>query len=63
VVAGVVAAIAGRRSALGRPKLTASAMRELLTRTGTLQADGPAGPASAQRIGPLPDLVRAFSEM
>jgi hypothetical protein len=59
IVTGAVACIQGRaRARRGRP-LTPKRVRSLLMLTGTRQEAGPGVPRS-QRIGPLPNLARAF---
>jgi subtilisin family serine protease len=62
IVVGAVACVAGALKSAGRPPLSPADMRRLLTETGTVQTDGPGGPAR-QRIGPLPDLRRAFGAL
>lgn len=57
IVAGAAACIQGVLKAADRPTLGPSAMRSLLTTTGTSQA------SSARRIGPLPDLRRAIDSL
>ncbi len=43
--------------------LSPKALRALLRRTGSAQADGPEGPASEQHIGSLPNLSAAIAEL
>lgn len=62
IVTGAVACIQGHaKSASGSP-LTPQQVRALLMKTGTPQQNGPGVPVS-QRIGPLPNLVKALGSM
>jgi hypothetical protein len=61
-VTGAVACLQGfAKSRIGRP-LTPSEVRDILKATGTPQADDPKRPL-AQRIGPLPNLDKALTEV
>jgi subtilisin family serine protease len=62
IVTGVVACISGAVRAAGRTALPAAEMRRLIGATGTAQTDAPDYPA-AQRIGALPNLRAALSEL
>jgi hypothetical protein len=56
--AGVIAALQGIELAgPKRPPLTPGDVRRLLRQSGTVQQDGPDGPATAHRIGSRPDLL------
>jgi subtilisin family serine protease len=58
IVTGAVAVLQGISKARNGAPLTPAQVRRILMRTGTRQVAGPGVPL-AQRIGPLPDLVRA----
>jgi serine protease len=55
MVAAAVAAVQGRRKAMGLPVMTAAQVRQLLRETGSPQQG-----ATAHNIGPFPDLDRAL---
>lgn len=55
IVVGALGCVQGCRRAAGVAPLTPATARELLRSTGSLQQDGPNGPAS-QRIGNRPDV-------
>jgi hypothetical protein len=57
IVTGAAASVQGAARASGRAALDSRAMRSLLAGTGTAQAN------DARRIGPLPDLRRALTQL
>jgi subtilisin family serine protease len=59
IVTGAVACIQGRAKAKNGAPLPPAKVRQILMLTGTPQAAGPGVPLT-QRIGPLPDLVKAM---
>lgn len=62
IVVGAAVLVQSVLEAAGRPRLGPRAMRQLLSATGSAQVDGPHGPKT-QRIGPRPDLARAFEAL
>lgn len=62
IVTGAVACLQGRAKAKNGAPLTPDRVRRILMSTGTEQAPGPGVPVS-QRIGPLPNLVRAMASV
>jgi hypothetical protein len=62
VVVGAVAVMQGALRAASKTLLTPATARNILRTTGSLQQDGPNGPAS-QRIGNRPDLDQAFTQL
>ncbi len=62
IVTGAVACIQGRARVRRRRPLTPAQVRRLLIATGTPQVAGPGVPRS-QRIGPQPNLERAFRRL
>ncbi len=63
IVTGAVACLQGfAKRHVGRP-LTPSEVRDILRATGTPQADDAPRAPLGQRIGPLPDLARALTEV
>ncbi len=59
IVTGAVACIQGRAKVKNGAPLSPAKVRSILMRTGMAQAAGPGVPRS-QRIGPLPNLVKAM---
>lgn len=62
IVTGAVACIQGRAKAKNGAPLSPAKVRSILMSTGTPQAAGPGVPLS-QRIGPLPNLVKAMDQV
>jgi subtilisin family serine protease len=62
IVTGAVACIQGRATARNGSPLSPAKVRSILMNTGTPQAAGPGVPVS-QRIGPLPNLVKAMAQV
>lgn len=60
IVTGAVACLQGRAKAKNGAPMTPAKVRKILMSTGTPQATGPGVPLT-QRIGPLPDLVKAMA--
>jgi len=60
IVTGAVACLQGRAKAKNGSPLTPAKVRKILMQSGTTQAAGPGVPLS-QRIGRLPNLVKAMS--
>jgi subtilisin family serine protease len=62
IVTGAVACLQGRAKAKNGVPLAPSQVRKILMTTGTPQVAGPGVPLS-QRIGPLPNLVKAMKKV
>jgi subtilisin family serine protease len=62
IVTGAVACIQGRSKAKNGAPLSPAKVRSILMSTGTPQAAGPGVPLS-QRIGPLPNLLKAMDQV
>jgi subtilisin family serine protease len=62
IVTGAVACLQGRSKAKNGVPLAPSQVRKILMTTGTPQVAGPGVPLS-QRIGPLPNLVKAMKKV
>jgi subtilisin family serine protease len=62
IVTGVVACIQGRAKAKNGSPLSPAKVRTILMNTGTPQAAGSGVPVS-QRIGPLPNLMKAMAQV
>jgi subtilisin family serine protease len=62
IVTGAVACISGAIQAAGLKPLKPSAMRDLLSSTGSPETDTAGFPIS-QRIGPLPDIKAALNQL
>ena len=62
IVTGAVAVLQGHSKAKNGSPLTPGAVRKILKQTGTKQVPGPGVPLS-QKIGPLPNLVKAIKKV